>query len=112
MTDTSIGSSGDGEVLDETYMRMRTTGPEFGGWLSNHGPMAADALIRLGCGGEVEAWLNSYAPRLDHAPAPRWIIQEAEWREVIGDPSRLGDWCALFDRQLSEKPWRDVLVRW
>lgn len=112
MSDTPSVSPRDGDVLDETYTRMHTTGPEFEGWLSNHGPMAADALIRLGCGEEVEAWVDSYAPRLDEAPAPRWDIEEAEWREVIGDPSRLGDWCALFDRQLREEPWRDVLVRW
>ncbi len=112
MTDTPGLSPRDGDVLDETYTRMRATGPEFGGWLSNHGPMAADALIRLGCGEEVEAWVDGYAPRLDEAPGPRWVIEEAEWREVIGDPSRLGDWCVLFDRQLREEPWRDVLVRW
>jgi hypothetical protein len=35
------------ESLDEAYERLRNTGPEFEGWLSNHGPMAADALIRI-----------------------------------------------------------------
>jgi len=112
VSDTPSLSPRDGDMLDETYTRMHATGPEFKGWLSNHGPMAADALIRLGCGEEVEAWVDGYAPRLGEAPAPRWEIEEAEWREVIGDPSRLGDWCALFDRQLHEQPWRDVLVRW
>jgi len=112
VTDTPSVWPRDSDVLDETYDRLRTTGPEFRGWLSNHGPMAADALIRLGCGEEVEVWVNGYTPRLDEAPAPRWDIEEAEWREVIGDPSRLGDWCALFNRQLGEQPWREVLGRW
>ncbi len=89
-----------------------TTGPEFEGWLSNHGPMAADALIRIGCGEEVERWVGGYARRLHQAPGPRWEIEEDEWREVLGDPSRLGDWTALFERLLREEPWRDVLVRW
>jgi len=62
MNDTPSVSPDDGDVLDETYTRMHATGPEFEGWLSNHGPMAADALIRLGCGEEVEAWV--YASRL------------------------------------------------
>ena len=112
MSDTTSPSTRYADVLDETYARMHGTGPEFGGWLSNHGPMAADALIRLGCGEEVQMWVDSYTRRLDEAPAPRWDIEEAEWREVLGDPSRLGDWCALFDRQLREEPWQDVLVRW
>jgi len=55
--------------------------------------MAADALIRMGCGDEVERWLDGYIP--DKAPARRWQIDEEDWREVIGVTSRLGDWCAL-----------------
>lgn len=100
------------DVLDETYDRLRATGPEFEGWLSNHGPMAADALIRMGCGDEVERWLDSYITRLDKAPATRWQIDEEDWREVIGDPSRLGDWCALFARLVGEEHWSELLTRW
>ncbi len=100
------------DVLDETYDRLQATGPEFEGWLSNHGPMAADALIRIGCGDEVEAWLDSYITRLDEAPSARWLIDEEDWREVIGDPSRLGDWCGLFTRLVGEEHWSDLLTRW
>ncbi len=100
------------DVLDETYDRLRATGPEFEGWLSNHGPMAVDALIRIGCGEEVEAWLDGYVTRLDEAPARRWQIEEVDWREVIGDPSRLRDWCALFTRLVGEEHWSDLLTRW
>lgn len=100
------------EALDEAYDRLQSTGPEFEGWLSNHGPMAADALLRMGCGEEVEPWLNDYITRLDEAPAVRWAIDEEEWREVIGDPSRLGDWCALFSRLVGEEHWWDLLTRW
>ena len=34
------------DLLDEAYQQLHTKGPEFEGWLSNHGPMAADALMR------------------------------------------------------------------
>ncbi|MBA3293637.1 MAG: hypothetical protein H0T40_07840, partial [Geodermatophilaceae bacterium] len=61
----------DNEVLDETYARLHHTGPEIEGWLSNHGPMAADALIRLGRAGQVEGWVDQYAQRLEEAPRPR-----------------------------------------
>ncbi len=100
------------DVLDETYQRLHRTGPEFVGWLSNHGPMAADALIRLGRGAEVERWVEEYAQRLDAEPAARWPIGEEEWREPLGDPVRLGDWCALFTAQVHREPWTDVLARW
>ncbi|MEO7942204.1 MAG: hypothetical protein ABIR34_02255 [Marmoricola sp.] len=32
--------------LDEAYERFRGTGPEWGGNLSNHGPMAVEVLAR------------------------------------------------------------------
>lgn len=99
-------------VLDETYQRLHGTGPEFEGWLSNHGPMAADALIRLGRPEEVDRWVDEYAQRLEEAPRARWSISEAEWREPLGDPSRLGDWCALFAQQVREGPWESLLARW
>jgi hypothetical protein len=35
-------------ILDEAYQRLHETGPEFGGYLSNHGPMAAEAMARRG----------------------------------------------------------------
>ena len=50
--------------LDEAYLRLHETGPEFDGWLSNHGPMAAEALVRHGHGEVVESWLDDYMRRL------------------------------------------------
>jgi hypothetical protein len=35
-------------ILDEAYQRLHRTGPEFDGRLSNHGPMAAEAMARHG----------------------------------------------------------------
>lgn len=102
----------DSGLLDETYIRLSTTGPEFQGWLSNHGPTAADAMIRLGHGDEVERWVDRYSRRLEDAPAYRWEITQDDWQEVLGDASRLGDWIVFFDRELREEPWRAVLARW
>lgn len=98
--------------LDEVLERMRNTGPEFEGWLSNHGPMAADALLRMGAPVDVHAWVDGYCDRLEEAPAARWPIDPDDWREVLGDPSRLGDWLAYFDRALREASWTDVLTEW
>jgi hypothetical protein len=99
-------------LLDDVYERMRRTGPEFDGWLSNHGPMAADALARIGHGDRVDAWLADYQIRLDDHPAERWALDPAEWREALGDHRRLGDWTAYFDRKVEEQPWRGLLAQW
>jgi hypothetical protein len=60
-------------TLDEAYERLHATGPEFDGWLSNHGPMAAEAMVRHRHAGSVHRWLDGYMRRLEEsrAAAPR-----------------------------------------
>jgi hypothetical protein len=99
-------------TYDETLERIHRTGPEFGGWLSNHAPMAADALIRLTGGDDVHRWLDRYLRKLEERPRARWPIDPGHWRDPLGDPSRLGDWLEFFQRQLDEEPWTTVLARW
>jgi hypothetical protein len=99
-------------VLDEAYERMHRTGPEFRGWLSNHGPMAADALVRLGGQNTVHRLLDTYAQRLETAPPTAWPLPEDQWRQALGDQTRLGEWLALMNRQVAEHAWQDVLAIW
>ncbi|GAA1657026.1 questin oxidase family protein [Actinoplanes couchii] len=98
--------------VDEVYQRLSDTGPERDGWLSNHAPMAAEALIRHGHADQVHRWLDAYADRLE--PRPRGIspIRAEDWRSPLGDPRRTGDWLVFFERELAAAPWRDVLVQW
>ncbi|MGC4768794.1 questin oxidase family protein [Micromonospora sp. DT44] len=97
-------------ILDEAYERLHHTGPEFEGWLSNHGPMAVEALARHGHERQVHRWLDDYLTRLDELP--RGLRPIDDWRAALGDAKRTGDWLAYFDRQLREAPWRDVLGTW
>jgi hypothetical protein len=41
------------DVLLDALDRLRDTGPEFDGSLANHGPMAAEALVRIGAADAV-----------------------------------------------------------
>ncbi|WP_433284207.1 questin oxidase family protein [Micromonospora sp. CA-244673] len=100
----------DDGILDEAYQRLHRTGPEFAGWLSNHGPMAVEALVRHGHGPRVHRWLDDYLRRLDELP--RGLRPIDDWRAALGDPKRAGDWLAHFDRELRERPWREVLGDW
>ncbi|MER5458918.1 questin oxidase family protein [Micromonospora sp. NPDC002389] len=98
--------------LDEAYHRLRHSGPERDGWLSNHAPMTVEALTRHGHEAAVHQWLDGYADRLDERPRGISPIAAAEWRDPLGDPVRTGDWLDFFDRELADEPWRQVLVRW
>ncbi|MEU8295854.1 questin oxidase family protein [Micromonospora sp. NPDC048909] len=101
-----------GSTLDEAYERVRHSGPERDGWLSNHAPMAVEALAHHGHEEAVHRWLDAYADRLDERPRGIRPIPTDEWRDPLGDPLRTGDWISYFERELADEPWREVLVRW
>src|SRR5258707_8295810 len=92
--------------LDAALERFAGTGPEFGGGLSNHGPMAAEALIALGRAELVIPWVEQYKVQLDGFPAAHRPIAKDEWREALGDHRRVGDWVAFFDSELRDRRWR------
>jgi hypothetical protein len=102
--------AGGAEVLDEGLSRIAQTGPEFGGGLSNHAPMAAEALVRLGRADAVEHWLDDYLGRLDEPPKASEPI--TAWREALGQMRRVADWEVYFRDQMTDEPWQDVLTRW
>jgi hypothetical protein len=98
-------------TLNEVYERLHATGPEFGGYLSNHGPMAAEAMIRHGHGDQVGSWLDVYMRRLEEFPCGIGPIG-TDWQKALGDIRRVADWTAFFGCELGERPWREVLNTW
>ncbi|MCX5391281.1 questin oxidase family protein [Streptomyces sp. NPDC006482] len=109
MSDDTTGT------LDEALERLHTTGPEHDGWLSNHAPMAVEALVRNGQAPAVHRWLDHYAPRLEDVPPANRPVTADGWREALGDPSRITDWTRFFARELDgpeARPWREVLAEW
>ena len=98
-------------TLDEAYERLHSTGPEFDGWLSNHGPMAAEAMVRHGHAGQVQRWLDVYMRRLEEFPRGSGPIGPG-WQEALGDPRRVADWTTYFQHEVAEQPWRQVLEAW
>ena len=98
-------------TLDEAYQRLHATGPEFDGWLSNHGPMAAEAMVRRGHAARVHQWLDGYMRRLEEFPRGSGPIGSG-WQEALGDPRRVADWTSYFRREVTAQPWRQVLETW
>ena len=106
----------DYDVMDEAYSIFARTGPEFGGGLSNHGPMAAEAIAAMGRPDAVVGWVSRYAKRLEAHPSASSRISERDsandWRAALGKERRVADWIAFFDESLKEGPWRIVLDKW
>jgi hypothetical protein len=100
-------------ILDEAYERLRFAGPEWGeDVLTNHGPMAVEAMVRRGHADRVHHWLDGYLKRLDDLPSASSAIGADTWREALGDGRRIGDWTVYFERAVASRPWTEVLAEW
>lgn len=97
--------------LDEALERFHRTGLEYFGGLANHGPMAAEALCRLGHPALIEGLIDAYAPRLPSLETGT-TIPASQRTAALGDPARLRDWVSTFDRETTERSWREVLASW
>jgi hypothetical protein len=105
------------EAVNGALDRLQTTGFYLGNTFANHGPMAAEALARLGYCDEVDGWVDDNIHHREYGPLPaRWQRIDTEsredWQSALGDRRRGGDWVELFRRQLAETAWRAVLESW
>jgi hypothetical protein len=99
-------------VLDDALERLRGMGPEALHGAPNHGPMAAEALVTLGCPEEVPGWTDDYRRELSPMPQAQSPVTEGTWQEALGAVHRIADWQAFFLTQLVEAPWQVVFVQW
>ncbi|MFD5435100.1 questin oxidase family protein [Kitasatospora sp. NPDC127067] len=99
-------------ILDEALQRLHTCGPERLGRLTNHAPMAVEALTARGQARSVHRWLDLYARKLEDLPPRVEPVTDTNWRTALGDPRRAADWIGHFEREVAECPWREVLARW
>ena len=102
----------DYRMMDSALEVLDPYGPDLRNGLTNHAPMVVEALAALGRPDAVMPWLEGYKADLLPRPVEREPIPRGAWREALGRYERVGDWSALFARELEEAPWRDVVARW
>lgn len=102
----------DADVLDENLGRLRDAGPEYGGTLTNHAPMVAEALVSLRRPELVVDWISAYLPQLDEPFGPLEPIPATRWRTALGDLRRATDWQTFFATEIARDGWRTALHTW
>jgi hypothetical protein len=107
-----MGSASYTEAVNGALDRLRTTGFYLGEFFANHGPMAAEALAKLGYCNQVDGWLDANIRHRDYRPLPDPTQPITDWQAALGDRNRGGDWVELFRRELADAPWREVLRSW
>ncbi len=101
-------------ALDDALTVFAATAPRYGPLgLANHGPMAAEALARLGRDDAIGGWVERYRGRLDEAPPPAdQPLSEQEWPAALGREELFPDWLALFEREVADRPVAAVVGEW
>ncbi len=98
--------------LDEALEALFAYGPDLRNGLTNHAPMAAEALCALGRPEAVLPWIERYrSGMLPRTPARQRITTE-HWRGALAQMDRVSDWSALFEEELRTAPWHEVVDRW
>lgn len=102
----------DGDALDRALERLHATVTSDTHFLSNHVPMAVEALDTLGRADAIASWGDAHLEPTDSDPPDRVPVLEEDWRVALGRPERFLDWRASFRRWLEDDDWRAVLKRW
>jgi len=99
-------------AIEQALTMLAGCGPEFGTGLSNHGPMAAEALHAMGRDRAVEDWVARYRKRLGERPANVEPVPAENWASALGDVARVSDWEDFFRREFEQTGWPEVLETW
>lgn len=101
-------ASATSDAFDEALKMMSDLAP-----LTNHGPMASEALVSLGREDQVIPFVESYKKRFSSVyPPKQQVITKANWTEGLSDAKRTTDWIDFFDREIKEEGWKQVVRKW
>ncbi len=102
----------DYSMMEPALELLSAYGPDLRNGLTNHAPMAIEALAAVGRADAVMPWLEQYRRGMDAAPRAGERIAADAWRAALGRTERFADWSAFFVEELRNDPWRTVLARW
>src|SRR5215471_1345828 len=86
--------------------------PDLRNGLTNHAPMALEALCALDREDALTYWLGHYRDGFQPWPSESTPIDPQNWRDALGHIDRVSDWRAFFVDALKTTPWRNVLNSW
>lgn len=98
--------------MDEALELLSAYGPDLRNGMTNHAPMAVEALCALGRADAVLPWIEKYRSGMLPRPAVRERISAHNWRGALANFKRTTDWSEFFREQVREQPWREVLQQW
>jgi hypothetical protein len=100
------------DPLDDALDLLAPYGTEWLSGLSNHGPMAAEALLRMGRPGAVVPWTEQYVGRLEPMPILAEPIDDQAWNDRLGSVDAFASYYARASAELRDNAWHEVARSW
>lgn len=93
--------------VDQSLRRIHELGFEYGGGLTNHAPMAVEALHVLGHDALIDAFLDIYLPRLPLIGEKSSILlNDSTCALGAGRPE---DWLEILGSEFGDASWQEIL---
>lgn len=100
--------SANADVMDEALKLIVDFAP-----LSNHAPMAVEALVAIGRADRVIPFIESYRKRFSSDYPPKYkSVTKDNWKEALNDERRTTDWIDFFNREIKENGWKMTVETW
>ncbi len=102
----------DPSTLDQALAAFHSTAPEFGGGLSNHGPMVVESLEHAGRSDSIYSWTTGYLSKLDPLPsAPAEAAASVTIEPALGG-AEPDTWTRFFLDQIDRRGVDAVIDEW
>ncbi|EMJ98838.1 MULTISPECIES: questin oxidase family protein [unclassified Leptospira] len=102
----------DEETLEKILVFLEPFGPDLKNGLSNHAPMACEALLTMGKKDSIFPWLERYGNQFMEKKKPRNKIYGGDWKTFLGIPDTYPEWEIFFNAELEGGSWQNTLSEW
>ncbi|TGK44724.1 questin oxidase family protein [Leptospira andrefontaineae] len=100
------------DTMEKVLEYLEPYGPDLKNGLSNHAPMACEALIAMGKRESIFPWLERYGNQFLEKKKPRNKIYSGDWKDFLGIPDTYPEWENFFNAELEEGPWQKTISEW
>ncbi|TGL49658.1 DUF4243 domain-containing protein [Leptospira wolffii] len=98
--------------FDSVLDFLQSFGPDLKNGLSNHAPMATEALFTMGRTDAIFPWLERYEKELKPKEVPTREIGEESWPSFLGASGSFPEWEIFFKNEIRTKGWQKCVSYW
>ena len=102
----------DYDSLDRSLEALKPYGPSLKNGLSNHVPMAAEALCAMGESADSFQWVRAQLDTIAPQPKPLFRLDPKNWQGDLTKLELYADWQRYFETEIEALGWAKALDKW